>query len=57
MSRDSNNSRSTMMILDEYVAEENSRKAQLGKNTPLLRRNTSRADVRCLPPIKPQDCS
>ena len=46
-----------MMILDEYGGEDNSRKAQIGKNTPMLRRNASRKDTCFLPPIKLQDKS
>jgi hypothetical protein len=40
-----------MMILDEYVAEENLRKSKVGRNTPMLKRNSSRSE-RYLPPIR-----
>ena len=41
----------SMMIMDEYVADESTKHKVANGNTPMLRRSISKGEVPCLPPI------
>lgn len=47
-----NSNHKPMVILEEYVAEESSRKTAKGRNTPMGKLNNSQRSERCLPPIR-----